>query len=78
MGLAHGIAGPLALLSLCWTRGLRVPGHDTAVRRIARWLMSWSRGARAGATALRESPAPSTSPESRWARTRGCTPRRRR
>ncbi|AGP53634.1 hypothetical protein M271_10115 [Streptomyces rapamycinicus NRRL 5491] len=41
LGLAHGIAGPLALLSLCWTRGLRVPGHDTAIRRIARWLMSW-------------------------------------
>ncbi|MFB8180448.1 lanthionine synthetase C family protein [Streptomyces sp. NPDC055966] len=41
LGLAHGAAGPLALLSLCWTRGLRVPGQDTAVRRIASWLMSW-------------------------------------
>ncbi|MDN3054239.1 lanthionine synthetase C family protein [Streptomyces sp. SRF1] len=41
LGLAHGVAGPLALLSLCWTRGLRVPDHDTAIRRIARWLMSW-------------------------------------
>ncbi|OIJ88946.1 hypothetical protein BIV25_35245 [Streptomyces sp. MUSC 14] len=41
LGLAHGAAGPLALLSLCWTRGLRVPDQDTAVRRIASWLTSW-------------------------------------
>ncbi|MEU4897343.1 lanthionine synthetase LanC family protein [Streptomyces sp. NPDC044780] len=41
LGLPHGVAGPFALLSLCWTRGLRVPDHDTAIRRIARWLMSW-------------------------------------
>ncbi|MBW8086986.1 lanthionine synthetase C family protein [Streptomyces hygroscopicus subsp. hygroscopicus] len=40
LGLGHGIAGPLALLSLCWTRGIRVPDQDTAVRRIADWLMS--------------------------------------
>jgi lantibiotic biosynthesis protein len=33
-GLAHGIAGPLALLALAHRRGARVPGHHEAVRRI--------------------------------------------
>ncbi|AEM84946.1 lanthionine synthetase C family protein [Streptomyces violaceusniger] len=41
LGLGHGAAGPLALLSLCWTRGIRVPDQDTAILRIAEWLMSW-------------------------------------
>ncbi|GAA2329785.1 lanthionine synthetase C family protein [Streptomyces violaceusniger] len=44
LGLAHGVAGPLALLSLCWTRGIRVPDQETAIRRIAQWLMSWRQG----------------------------------
>ncbi|MFI1767595.1 lanthionine synthetase C family protein [Streptomyces sp. NPDC020800] len=38
LGLAHGVAGPLALLSLCWAKGIRVPGQDAAIRRIADWL----------------------------------------
>jgi hypothetical protein len=37
-GLAHGVPGILALLSLCWTHGVRVPGADDVIRRIARWL----------------------------------------
>ncbi|MFI8929107.1 lanthionine synthetase C family protein [Streptomyces sp. NPDC053474] len=41
LGLAHGIAGPLALLSLAWRDGARVPGQDEAAHRMAEWLMSW-------------------------------------
>jgi hypothetical protein len=37
-GLAHGIAGPLALLALAKRRGITVDGHDTAMSRICRWL----------------------------------------
>lgn len=36
-GLAHGIAGPLALLALTLRAGHRVPGHGTALRRIFTW-----------------------------------------
>lgn len=35
VGLAHGIAGPLALLSLAWRDGVRVPGQRTAITRIS-------------------------------------------
>ncbi|WP_034268165.1 lanthionine synthetase C family protein [Haloechinothrix halophila] len=38
LGMAHGIAGPLALLSLALRRGIRVHGQTDAVRRICRWL----------------------------------------
>ncbi|MDT0447138.1 lanthionine synthetase C family protein [Streptomyces johnsoniae] len=48
VGLAHGIAGPLALLSLCWSRGIRVPGQDAAIRRAAKWLLSWRQDDEAG------------------------------
>lgn len=41
-GLAHGIAGPLALLSVAWRAGVRVPGQDEAIDRIVRWLLDWS------------------------------------
>ncbi|AJE81519.1 lanthionine synthetase C family protein [Streptomyces albus] len=41
LGLAHGVAGPLALMALCWTQDIRVPGQDAAMRRCARWLLSW-------------------------------------
>ncbi|MFE1560385.1 lanthionine synthetase C family protein [Streptomyces sp. NPDC058734] len=37
-GLAHGISGPLALLSLALSTGIVVPGHKDAVTRTARWL----------------------------------------
>ncbi|MEV6590957.1 lanthionine synthetase C family protein [Streptomyces acidicola] len=37
-GLAHGIAGPLALLALAKRRGVTVDDHDTAMTRICRWL----------------------------------------
>ena len=37
-GLAHGIGGPLALLSLAARRGDRVPGQHEAIQVFARWL----------------------------------------
>ncbi|MFI1563874.1 lanthionine synthetase C family protein [Streptomyces sp. NPDC020490] len=37
-GLAHGIAGPLALLALAKRRGVVVDGHDTGIARICNWL----------------------------------------
>ncbi|WP_327675464.1 lanthionine synthetase C family protein [Kitasatospora sp. NBC_00458] len=41
LGLAHGITGPLALLALTWTDGIRVPGHREAIGRITDWLDAW-------------------------------------
>jgi lantibiotic biosynthesis protein len=40
-GMAHGIAGPLALLALSERRGIAVHGHHDAVDRICRWLDRW-------------------------------------
>ncbi|MFE9457675.1 lanthionine synthetase C family protein [Streptomyces californicus] len=49
-GLAHGITGPLALLSLALRAGITVDGHERAIHRICRWLdqirQSDSRGVR--------------------------------
>ncbi|MFG1885873.1 lanthionine synthetase C family protein [Micromonospora sp. NPDC049102] len=39
-GLAHGIAGPLALLALAATAGVEVTGQRAAVARIAEWLLA--------------------------------------
>ncbi|MGC4939276.1 lanthionine synthetase C family protein [Kribbella sp. DT2] len=41
LGLAHGITGPLALLSLALRAGIVVPGHRDAIARICRWLDTW-------------------------------------
>jgi hypothetical protein len=40
-GVAHGIGGPLALLSLARTAGVRVPGHDEAIVRTVELLARW-------------------------------------
>lgn len=40
-GMAHGIAGPLALLSLALRRGVVVDGHTDAITRICTWLDAW-------------------------------------
>lgn len=37
-GLAHGISGPLALLSLATRHGFQVPGQRDAIEVFARWL----------------------------------------
>ncbi|MGQ0775423.1 MAG: lanthionine synthetase C family protein [Pseudonocardiales bacterium] len=44
LGMAHGIAGPLALLALTMRRGVTVGGHADAMRRICRWLDRWCCG----------------------------------
>ncbi len=44
IGMAHGIAGPLALLSITLRRRLTVPGHAEAIERICAWLDQWRTG----------------------------------
>ncbi|MBO3285357.1 lanthionine synthetase C family protein [Paenibacillus sp. FSL M8-0228] len=41
MGLAHGIPGPLALLSIAWHHDVRVSGHKKAIERFGSWLSHW-------------------------------------
>jgi len=40
-GMSHGIAAPLALLSLAMLRGVVVEGHADAIGRICAWLDAW-------------------------------------
>lgn len=40
IGLAHGIPGPLAALSLAWQAGYRIDGHREAMEAISRWLVN--------------------------------------
>ncbi|HUY47102.1 MAG TPA: lanthionine synthetase C family protein [Streptosporangiaceae bacterium] len=40
-GMAHGIAGPLALLSISQTAGWAVAGQRTAIQDAAQWLLHW-------------------------------------
>jgi hypothetical protein len=40
-GIAHGIAGPLALLALAASNGVTVDGQDQAIGRICAWLDAW-------------------------------------
>ncbi len=47
-GLAHGIAGPLALLSLAARRGITVDGQTEAIERICAWLDLWRQDGPAG------------------------------
>ncbi|KWX00766.1 Lanthionine synthetase C family protein [Carbonactinospora thermoautotrophica] len=44
LGLAHGIAGPLALLSTAMRRGVTVTGQADAIDRICTWLDQWRSG----------------------------------
>jgi lantibiotic biosynthesis protein len=48
-GMAHGIAGPLALLSLATKRGITLPGQAGAIDRICGWLDTWRQPSPAGA-----------------------------
>jgi len=43
LGLAHGAPGPLALLALAWSAGIRVPGQDDAIGYLAEWLLDHRR-----------------------------------
>lgn len=42
-GVAHGIAGPLALLATALRRGITVPGQSDAIETICSWLDQWRR-----------------------------------
>ncbi|HEY3952743.1 MAG TPA: lanthionine synthetase C family protein [Streptosporangiaceae bacterium] len=44
LGLAHGITGPLALLSAGMRRGITVPGQADAIAIICSWLDQWRIG----------------------------------
>lgn len=44
LGLAHGIAGPLALLSMALRRGVTVSGQLEAITRVCLWLDQWRVG----------------------------------
>lgn len=47
-GMAHGIAGPLALLSQAMRRGITVDGQREAITTICEWLDSWRQDSEAG------------------------------
>jgi hypothetical protein len=40
-GLAHGVAGPLALLALAHSAGYTITGQETAIRDVVGWLDRW-------------------------------------
>lgn len=40
-GLAHGVAGPLALLAIAHIAGQSVTGQPEAIQHAARWLLNW-------------------------------------
>ena len=44
LGIAHGIAGPLALLATTMRRGVTVAGQAEAITRIIAWLDQWQCG----------------------------------
>jgi hypothetical protein len=47
-GMAHGVGGPLALLSLALRRGTAVDGQIDAIGRICAWLDQWRQRCDAG------------------------------
>ncbi|GDY53394.1 hypothetical protein SVIO_040170 [Streptomyces violaceusniger] len=60
-GLAHGVAGPVALLALCARAGFRVPRQQHALVHACRLLEQWSSSIPAGGTAW-----PETVTADRW------------
>lgn len=42
LGLAHGVSGILAFLSIALLKGVKVEGQENAVNKIAGWLLDWS------------------------------------
>lgn len=47
-GMAHGIAGPLALLALAARQGITVDGHREAIGRICTWFDRWRQNGETG------------------------------
>ncbi|WP_413809682.1 lanthionine synthetase C family protein [Streptomyces sp. OE57] len=60
-GLAHGVAGPVALLGLCGRAGFRVPRQQHALVHACRMLEQWSSSVPAGGAAW-----PETVTADRW------------
>jgi hypothetical protein len=48
LGMAHGITGPLALLSRARRRGATVDGLDAAIHTVCTWLDDWRHGGEHG------------------------------
>ncbi|MVO90766.1 lanthionine synthetase [Streptomyces sp. p1417] len=48
LGMAHGIAGPLALVALAARAGITVDGHAEAIEKITAWLEAWRQDSPAG------------------------------
>jgi hypothetical protein len=48
LGAAHGVTGPLALLSLAARSGITVDGQSEAIETIATWLETWRQDGPAG------------------------------
>ncbi|WP_433332958.1 lanthionine synthetase C family protein [Spirillospora sp. CA-294931] len=48
-GIAHGITGPLTLMSLCTIDGIKVEGQRAAIMRICAWLDQWGQKSSSGA-----------------------------
>ncbi|TVT60828.1 hypothetical protein FNH05_04035 [Amycolatopsis rhizosphaerae] len=44
LGLAHGVTGPLALMSIAMSCGVTVPGQAEAIEHIDDWLNQWRCG----------------------------------
>lgn len=42
LGMAHGVSGPLTLLSVAGSRGWVMPGQAEAVEQMATWLVKWT------------------------------------
>lgn len=40
-GIAHGVAGPLALLAIAYHEGWRIPGQADAIEHATHWLLQW-------------------------------------
>jgi lantibiotic biosynthesis protein len=47
-GAAHGVAGPLALLSQAMRRGITVDGHREAIATMCEWFDAWRQDSEAG------------------------------
>ncbi|MFF0067028.1 lanthionine synthetase C family protein [Streptomyces sp. NPDC005279] len=48
LGVAHGIAGPLAFMAISMRAGVSVDGHLEAIETICRWLDAWQQQAPEG------------------------------
>lgn len=64
-GMAHGIAGPLALLAIAARRGVQVTGHLDAIQTFAHWLEDFGGFYRITRDQLTGTPPPPAAPPTR-------------